>query len=547
MKFELYFHTLRYLKFRQVAHRLLKKLKHPKKRQVSWRAAEPTGTWADCKLNKQSVFADKVNFLNHEVSVNAGIDWNKTTEEKLWLYNLHYFDDLCAGPVTDERTALQEEFIKKWVADNPFGFGNGWEAYPASLRIVNWIKAFKSHITPTETVLESLALQADYLYQDQELHLLGNHYFVNLKALIFAGVYFDGALPELWLKGALKEYEKELQEQVLADGANFELTPMYHCIMLVDLIDLLNLFNAYPNKVDQKYVSLTRKKVESMFFWLENMCHPDDGISFFNDATFGIAPTKEKITAYAQQVIPDLSFTHAQREALYSVYMEESGYIRAGSPDWVLIADVGNVGPDYIPGHGHADTFSYEFSLGGKRVFVNSGISQYGIGNERLRQRGTAAHNTVEVSSKNSSNVWSGFRVAQRARVLQPYCKTTDSKVCFGAQHNGYKKQGVNVIHSRNWEASLSAFVVEDELKGASHTAISFLHLHPEVNVSELSTDTVKVLSGGYEIQIACSGANVTIDDSEWFPGFGLKQNNKVIKMEFEKSKLQTEVRWRKV
>jgi hypothetical protein len=59
--------------------------------------------------------------------------------EKLWLYNLHYFDDLN-GVAAAERTAWHRALLARWVAENPPGVGNGWEPYPSSLRIVNWIK-----------------------------------------------------------------------------------------------------------------------------------------------------------------------------------------------------------------------------------------------------------------------------------------------------------------------------------------------------------------------------------------------------------------------
>ncbi len=49
-----------------------------------------------------------------------------------------------------------------------------------------------------------------------------------------------------------------------------------------------------------------------------------------------------------------------------------------------LVCDCANVGPDYLPGHAHADTLSFELSLDGRRLFVNSGTSVYGIGPERI-------------------------------------------------------------------------------------------------------------------------------------------------------------------
>ena len=57
---------------------------------------------------------------------------------------------------------------------------------------------------------------------------------------MFAGCYFKGKEADKWLAIALKGYESELKEQVLSDGGSFELTPMYHAIMLTDLLDLFN-------------------------------------------------------------------------------------------------------------------------------------------------------------------------------------------------------------------------------------------------------------------------------------------------------------------
>ncbi len=53
------------------------------------------------------------------------------------LYNLHYFDWINARDSSDDIAA---RWIMRWIAENPAPGGNGWEPYPLSLRIVNWIK-----------------------------------------------------------------------------------------------------------------------------------------------------------------------------------------------------------------------------------------------------------------------------------------------------------------------------------------------------------------------------------------------------------------------
>lgn len=79
--------------------------------------------------------------------------------------------------------------------------------------------------------------------------------------------------------------------------------------------------------------------------------------------------------------------------------------------------DVGDIKASYQPDHSHADTFNYELRIGGKPFVVDTGISTYDKTARRQYERGTAAHNTVMIGNKDSSEVWGGFRVGKRAKV----------------------------------------------------------------------------------------------------------------------------------
>ena len=65
------------------------------------------------------------------------------------------------------------------------------------------------------------------------------------KALVFAGLFFNGKESNRWYQIGQKIIDKELLEQVLNDGGNFELSPMYHSIFLEDLLDLVNIHHIY--------------------------------------------------------------------------------------------------------------------------------------------------------------------------------------------------------------------------------------------------------------------------------------------------------------
>ena len=167
-------------------------------------------------------------------------DWQRADLEKLWLYNLHYFDDLRARDAAGRR-AEQRALLERWVRENPPGMGVGWEPYPCSLRIVNWIKWALAGGELGPALEQSLALQAEHLSRHVEHHLQGNHLLANAKGLAFAGLFFSGAAAQRWLAAAVALLERQLPEQILADGGHCERSPMYHALVLEDLLDLINL------------------------------------------------------------------------------------------------------------------------------------------------------------------------------------------------------------------------------------------------------------------------------------------------------------------
>ncbi len=107
--------------------------------------------------------------------------------------------------------------------------------------MVNWIKWFLAGASPEPEWLDSLADQVRVLERRLEFHLLGNHLLANAKALVFAGFFFEGPDAQRWLYRGRTILDSELPEQVLPDGGHFERSPMYHAIILEDLLDLENL------------------------------------------------------------------------------------------------------------------------------------------------------------------------------------------------------------------------------------------------------------------------------------------------------------------
>jgi uncharacterized heparinase superfamily protein len=437
------------------------------------------------------------------------------------LYNLHYFGDLIAEGFS-ERVVWHQELLERWTAENPPGAGIGWQSYPLSQRIVNWIKWAMAGGELSSTLVNSLAIQARYLSRRLEYHLLGNHLLANAKALIFAGAFFSGSEADRWLQVGLKLLDSEMREQFLADGGHFERSPMYHGMLTEDLLDLVQLRSLYPEVLKGHNGQVLRSiDPRPMLRWLQVMSHPDGGFAFFNDAAFGLASSCATLFAYAQ----NLGLAVPDRPEEDIEFLPHSGYVRLENGSAVLIADVGTIGPDYLPGHAHAGTLSFELSLSGRRVIVNSGISCYGETAERQRQRGTAAHTTLMLDGQNSSEVWGNFRVGRRAHVLTPRTWLENHGACAEAGHDGYRRFSGRPIHWRRWRVEERTVRVEDRVEGSGeHLVETFFHLHPGVSPSLSENGTV--LIEDHEGRRICSITMapqevVTLENSTWHPEFG--------------------------
>ncbi len=466
-------------------------------------------------------------FLNERYAIKAPSDWNHPSWEKLWLYNLHYFDDLNAEGA-EGRTEQHRALIVRWLAENPPAVGIGWEPYPISMRLVNWVKWALAGNALAPTWVRSLAVQVRYLSRRLEYHLLGNHLLANAKALVFAGLFFQGEEARRWVEKGLAVLDRELKEQILSDGGHFELSPMYHSLILEDLLDLLNLLRTYPDAgVDPAWEARLCGLIELMREWLAVMCHPDGEIALFNDAAFDIACPPAELDAYAMRL--GLPVCALAPDPIH--HLAASGYIRLDYGAACVLLDVARIGPDYIPGHAHADTLSFELSLFGQRVFVNSGTSRYGTGPERERQRGTAAHNTVVIDRQDSSEVWSGFRVARRARPRDLKVEQRQDGIQVRCAHDGYRRLPGRPVHKRRWKLGKGYLAVRDEIERPCTEAQARFHFHPEMSV-EISEDCSRGrlrLPGGQAIGLEIRAGSGVLEKTTYHPHFGISEPNRCL------------------
>ncbi len=522
------YHTVKYLKAKQIFWRLL----NLTPRFITEVNEFPPIineqlTYDFIPRNNITTDYDQFKFLNETHSLKA-VGWDDKSISKLWRYNLHYFDYLLQVEDSDNHFELQLKLIENWIDYNPFGKGTAWEPYPTSLRIINWIKWHCFCNGLSDKAKLSLWNQVRWLGNRPEYHLLGNHLFINAKALLFASAFFRLDSNSNYYKGSISILKKELQEQFLEDGAQFELSPMYHSLAMEDLLDLISISNKVPNNFPYNE---TLKKYYKGMSWLETMIYNNGELSHFNDCANGIAPKYLDLEANANKLgiakeISSKNKLYVHKESGFIVYKDEKSH---------LIADFGKIGPDYLPGHAHADSLSFELAVNGERIVVNSGISVYGSSIDRLFQRGTGAHSTIQIDMENSSEVWSGFRVAKRAvpfNIQVHSIPETDNEISFQASHNGYLRLKNKATHTRKFNLSNNTWSIEDEIVGSGNKVISRFYLHPEIEVRKsekgmtLSKNHIDLVDLIYDRKLGLQLIHTFYHDQ-----FGVNKANKCIQV----------------
>lgn len=502
--------TLINLRFSQLFYQIKYRLFKSKYKRYNYEVKEPQLKLVGSIAKNKCLDGGSFEFLNISSKFTS---WNDASNGMLWAYNLNYMDYLLQEVMTLE---VGSKWIDKFIEDLPTN-KIGLDPYPIALRGINWIKFISkySEEIPSDKIERwnnSLYSQYKLLEKKLEYHLLGNHLLEDAYSLFIASIYFSDE--KMYLKSS-KLLINELNEQILADGANYEQSPMYHCILLDRLLDCCNVsFNNIRFESQDDINVFLREKTSQMLGHLSTIVYKDQTIPLLNDSANGIAPTPSGLFDYASRLSIEWE----------KLQMKECGYRKLCNEQIESILDIGNITASYQPGHTHADTFNYELRVEGVPFIVDTGISTYNKTDRRQYERSTKAHNTVSVDGKDSSEVWGGFRVAKRAKV----CVEHDEMTKVSAYHDGF---GNNKLHYRSFEIFSNIFSIKDSIVN-SQTAINYIHFASEVQIVKydttfIETSTAKVLIEGAD--------KVEIVDGTISTEYNKFLNIKIAKMYFSK------------
>lgn len=417
----------------------------------------------------------------------------------LWQLELNYFHWMPA----DLPWPQARSWIADWLEHAPKdGHSQSWNPFGVAQRVLRWTRLIRGpwwddlEVDPLRpALLRSLYAQCRFLAHHQEKELLGNHLLKTACALYAGARFFAGSEADGWLRLATVILRDELEVQILADGGHYERSPMYHLMVMVDLIDAYNI-----TPINDRFAQVLRPSLEAMYRFASACSHGDGEIPLFNDSVLAQAPRRPEVLSYAERVC---GFAPGPAAEPGFIALPEFGLFRLGDRRTALWLDAGATGPPFLQAHAHADTGSFELSVDQLRIVCDRGVYSYQERNYRALDRSTPAHSTVSVAGENSSDCWGSFRVARRARIraIEWAAGEGGAEQSVTFRHDGFRHLPGSPVHERRvgFDAGAWCYTIRDRIEGRGASPLrcdSFLYLGPGVTVLPVASGGCPVVGG---------------------------------------------------
>jgi len=438
----------------------------------------------------QDALAGRFSFHGTTRELGLEVDWYRADLDegtRLWKTLLHEFSygiDLARAARSSGDPKFSERclaLLESWSGASPIGLPgfarDVWNGRAVATRLVNWaVAASLLDLQPEDpfaaVLRRQLGVHAVYLRDNLELDLRGNHLLRDCVGLVFANALLDCS-PE-----AIGMLRAELAEQVLPDGCHVERSPLYHAVVLQDLVECRALLG-------EETPDWLEDAIARMAGFLAHLLPPSGDLPLLGDSWRGEIEPGRILEEAGKTTSPMAGVPERSSGLVVLRRGETHAVIRAGAH-----------GPDYQLGHAHADGLSFELYRGPSCVISDTGTGTYDAGPSRRRIRSTAAHNTLQLDGQEQLETWGSFRVGRRGRGRVRKRDSDNHWDWVWGTHDGYRWLSGNPLHQRLLAVSNEAVIALDAVTGAGrHRIRSAIHLHPDLpsNWGEIASLTGEV------------------------------------------------------
>lgn len=407
----------------------------------------------------------KIVLLCEERELSHCWNWSKSAAIKppshLWRFHWHYQEFLlshvadsqakhiCQNELWGVVWSILQTWIELYSPERTCFKDDAWHPYCISRRVPVWLTLLRLGTPPEplrEALLSSIGQQANFLAENLEYDLGGNHLLENLTTLALVDITLKTPKSSSRLKQTMSILTRELERQVLLHGEHFERSPVYHCQVLANVLRLLCL-----SIDDETCAQRLRDTARRMISFLAGILHPDGEVPLFADSVFYESPSVAQIrelTELAGFDWPILSNQALTINGPYHIFRTHpnSASIDSNTDSMCLIADFGQVGASHLPAHAHCDLLNLELSINDNRWITDSGNFDYEDSTMRAFCRSSLAHNVMTIDMVNHCDVWGKFRMGQRGRILKTKTGEYGRYRWSSGVHDSYRALGVKTM-----------------------------------------------------------------------------------------------------
>ncbi len=152
-------------------------------------------------------------------------------------------------------------------------------------------------------------------------------------------------------------------------------------------------------------------------------------------------------------------------------------------------------------------------------------------------KRVSITFNNLVGRKKNSSDVWSSFRVGARAKPIDTNISLGENNLPkIGGSHTGFGTKC-----NRTWDFKENRLILTDTFDDRFEQAIALFHLSPRLEI----TSSNKTHIATRDFELSTRGGLIDIESSYWCASFGHMIPSKCIKIKFSEPTVVTTICWK--
>lgn len=492
----------------------------------------------------ENKFYKDIKIIDYSTNADVKLPWELSRFQHIYIL-------IYSFKITRDTKYIREieNQLMDWITQNPYRGSVNWTcAMEVAIRACNWIVAIsfmdKNNILSEDLkgiLNKSLYEHGEYIYNNLEKNIKNsnNHYIADLVGLIWIGMYFEdlhwrNKTINKWLTYALKELEKEIDNQILKDGVNYEISIPYHCLVTEMIVYTVIMLEKNNKVINNEILNTIEKMLEFVYCATKKnenipLIGDMDSGRFMLFTAYGIKDKRNfshLINFYNSRFNPNDIYNNV-------ILKEESGYSIYKTNKYEFITRCGMNAMYGQGNHNHNDNLSFELNVECYDFIVDPGTFCY-TRNPRIRNqyRSTSYHNTLQIEGieQNDFNEKYLFRLENQSNAYYE---------CIGQNYIKGKIEGYypkcEIIYERTFKFSNNEINIFDHLKGEIENKNIYIRLYLDSNVeiNRIDKNMVILSVNSVKVQIF-SEHEIDIEIAEISPEYGVRIISSVLKVKLK-------------